>query len=201
MSSVIYPKYKFLFYNLIYMQDQTIKHLWPCGKSLGNKSIQVLQLSAMTQNRVQSTWKISMAQGVKNPPAMQETQETWVQSLSQEDPLEEERQPLPEKSHGQRSLAGNSPLSHKESDKTEHMAHAHVTHQADSLVSNKHHHFISTVSFKTGLTTASLSSLIPVIHQTSCLKNRLHQLIPLLKYLSCLPNTFPIKARQCFHRL
>ena len=142
-----------------------------------------------------------MAQGVKNPPTMQETQETWVQSLSQEDPLEEERQPLPEKSHGQRSLAGNSPLSHKESDKTEHMAHAHVTHQADSLVSNQHHHFISTVSFKTGLTTASLSSLIPVIHQTSCLKNRLQQLIPLLKYLSCLPNTFPIKARQCFHRL
>ena len=31
-----------------------------------------------------------MAQGVKNPPAMQETQETWVQSLGQEDPLEEE---------------------------------------------------------------------------------------------------------------
>ena len=27
---------------------------------------------------------------VKSPPAMQETQETWVQSLSQEDPLEEE---------------------------------------------------------------------------------------------------------------
>ena len=26
---------------------------------------------------------------VKNPPAMQETQETWVQSLSQEDPMEE----------------------------------------------------------------------------------------------------------------
>ena len=26
---------------------------------------------------------------VKNPPAMQETQETWFQSLSQEDPLEE----------------------------------------------------------------------------------------------------------------
>ena len=30
-----------------------------------------------------------MAQWVKNPPAMQETQETWVQSLGQEDPLEE----------------------------------------------------------------------------------------------------------------
>ena len=27
--------------------------------------------------------------GVKNLPAMQETQETWVQSLGQEDPLEE----------------------------------------------------------------------------------------------------------------
>ena len=31
-----------------------------------------------------------MAQWVKNPPAMQETQETWVPSLGQEDPLEEE---------------------------------------------------------------------------------------------------------------
>ena len=27
---------------------------------------------------------------VKNPPAMQETQDTWVQSLGQEDPREEE---------------------------------------------------------------------------------------------------------------
>ena len=27
---------------------------------------------------------------VKNPPAMQEMHETWVQSLGQEDPLEEE---------------------------------------------------------------------------------------------------------------
>ena len=31
-----------------------------------------------------------MAQQVKNPPAMQETQETQVRSLGQEDPLEEE---------------------------------------------------------------------------------------------------------------
>ena len=29
-----------------------------------------------------------MAQGTKNPPAMQETRQTWVQSLDQEDPLE-----------------------------------------------------------------------------------------------------------------
>ena len=32
----------------------------------------------------------SIAQQVKNPPAVQETQETWVRSLGQEDPLEEE---------------------------------------------------------------------------------------------------------------
>ena len=53
-----------------------------------------------------------VAQPVKNPPAMQEMQETWVQSLGSEDPLEEEMQPtpifLPEKSHGQRSLVGYS---------------------------------------------------------------------------------------------
>ena len=47
---------------------------------------------------------------VKNPPAMQETQ---VQSLGREDPLEEGTATTPEflpgKSHGQRSLAGYSP--------------------------------------------------------------------------------------------
>ena len=32
----------------------------------------------------------SIAQQVKNPPAVQETQETWVRSPGQEDPLEEE---------------------------------------------------------------------------------------------------------------
>ena len=31
-----------------------------------------------------------MAQTVKNLPAMQETHETWVQSLGREDPLEKE---------------------------------------------------------------------------------------------------------------
>ena len=46
---------------------------------------------------------------VKNLPVMQET---WIQSLGQEDPLEN-WQPipvlLPRKSHGQRSLVGSSP--------------------------------------------------------------------------------------------
>ena len=44
---------------------------------------------------------------------MQETQESQVQFLGQEDPLGKEMQPtpvfLPGKSHGQRSLAGYSP--------------------------------------------------------------------------------------------
>ena len=44
-------------------------------------------------------------------------QETQLQFLCQEDPLEKERQPnptfLPGKSPGQRSLAGYSPWSHK----------------------------------------------------------------------------------------
>ena len=52
---------------------------------------------------------------VKNPPAMQET---WVQSLSQQDPLEKEMPPtpvfLPGEFHGQKSLVGYSPWGRKE---------------------------------------------------------------------------------------
>ena len=54
---------------------------------------------------------------------MQETQETRVQSLGREDPLEEEMATipvfLPEKSQGQRSLVGYSPWGRKELDTTE----------------------------------------------------------------------------------
>ena len=57
---------------------------------------------------------------VKNLPA---TQETWVQSLGWEDPLEEEMithsRFLPGASHGQRSLVGYCAWGHKESDMTE----------------------------------------------------------------------------------
>ena len=64
-----------------------------------------------------------MAQTVKNLPAMQETQETWVQSLGQENPLEKGIQPtpviLPGESHGQRSLADCRPQDCKELDTTE----------------------------------------------------------------------------------
>ena len=55
-----------------------------------------------------------VAQMVKNLPAMWET---WVPSLRWEDPLEKEMAThasiLPGESHGQRSLAGYSPLSCK----------------------------------------------------------------------------------------
>ena len=59
-------------------------------------------------------WAFPSGSAVKNPCAMQETQETQVQSLSREDPLQRrEWQPtpvfLPEKSHGQKGLVGYSP--------------------------------------------------------------------------------------------
>ena len=61
-----------------------------------------------------------MAQMVKNLPAMQET---WVQSLSQEDPLEQGRTThssiLAGEPHGHRSLAAYSPWGCKESDTTD----------------------------------------------------------------------------------
>ena len=61
-----------------------------------------------------------MAQTVKNLPAMQET---WVQSLSQEDPLEQGRAThssiLAGEPHRHRSLAAYSPWGCKESDTTD----------------------------------------------------------------------------------
>ena len=61
------------------------------------------------------------AQMVKNLPSMQET---WVQSLGQEDLLEKEMAThsavfLSRESHGQRSLEGYSPWGHKELDTAE----------------------------------------------------------------------------------
>ena len=57
---------------------------------------------------------------VKNPPAMQETR---VQSLGREDPLEKEMathsSALAWELHGQKSLAGYSPWGRKELDMTE----------------------------------------------------------------------------------
>ena len=65
---------------------------------------------------------------VKNLPAMQET---WIQPLLQEDPLEKGRAAhssiLPEQFHGQRSLGGYSPRGHKESDQVTNTLASHGT--------------------------------------------------------------------------
>ena len=64
-----------------------------------------------------------MAQQVKNLPAVQETQEMQVRSLSQEDPLEKEMATtpvfLPGESQGWGSLVGCRLWGHTESDMTE----------------------------------------------------------------------------------
>ena len=75
-------------------------------------------------------WASLMAQRVKNLPAMQDTQEIWVQSsLVWKIPWRRKWQSTPvfwpEKSHRQRSLAGYNPKGCKESDTTEH-THTHI---------------------------------------------------------------------------
>ena len=57
---------------------------------------------------------------------MQETQETWVQSLVRKIPWRREWQPttvfLPGELHGQKSQVGYSPWGHKELDTTEQLS-------------------------------------------------------------------------------
>ena len=76
-----------------------------------------------TQEKIQDRGASLLAQAVKNPPA---TQETWVWSLSREDPQRRKWQPtavfLPGESHGQRNVVGCSPWGCKESDITEQLS-------------------------------------------------------------------------------
>ena len=69
------------------------------------------------------------AQWIKNLPAMQETQETCIQSLGWKDPLEKGMEPtpvlLPGESHGQRNLTGYSLWGHKELDTTDMTEYTH----------------------------------------------------------------------------
>ena len=64
---------------------------------------------------------------------MHETQETWVQSLGWQGPLEEEMEThssiLTGKSHGQRSLVGYSPRGGKESEATDHARQSKMWHR------------------------------------------------------------------------
>ena len=61
---------------------------------------------------------------IKNTPAIQEMQKTWVQSLGQEDPWNRKWQPtplfLPGKFHGQRSLLGYGQWRYKKLKMAEH---------------------------------------------------------------------------------
>ena len=90
---------------------------------------------------------VLVAPMVKSLP---ERRETWVPSLDQEDPLEEEIfwQPtpifLPGKFHGQRSLVGCSLVGYEESDMTELLS----TQHAYSL----HVHFLESFYHKWMLT-------------------------------------------------
>ena len=54
----------------------------------------------------------------KNPLPIQEPQETWVQSLGWEDPLEKEWQPTPVFLMDRGAWLGYSPWGHRESDMT-----------------------------------------------------------------------------------
>ena len=77
---------------------------------------------------------------------MKETQETWVQSLDQEDPQNRKWQPtpvfLPGKSHGQRSLAGYSPKGRKESDMSEHICILEINDKMYIYIGNNTRLFI-----------------------------------------------------------
>ena len=76
-------------------------------------------------------WASLVGQNVKNSPAMQET---CVQSLGWEDPLEKgmvlpTQEFLPGEFHEQRSLVGYSPRGCKESNMTERLTHIHMNQQ------------------------------------------------------------------------
>ena len=76
-----------------------------------------------------------MAQWVKNLPAMQET---WVQSLGQEDPQRRDWLPtpvfLPGESHRLRTLLGSSAYGQKVLDTTEMTEHACLYYLLSSVV-------------------------------------------------------------------
>ena len=89
----------------------------PCTTTKNNPHSSQLEKAHEQQA---TPWASLVAQMVKRLPAKQDTQ---VQSLGREDPLEKEMaihsSTLAGKLHGQRSLVGYSPWGRKESDTTE----------------------------------------------------------------------------------
>ena len=102
--------------------------IFPFYISFSYRSLQSIEYSSLYSRFLQQIL-ISYEFWVKNLPPMQETQEMWIWSLDQEDPLDEEmgthsstlawKIPWMEEPHGQRSLTGYSPKGCKELDMTE----------------------------------------------------------------------------------
>ena len=139
----------------LFLATMVEKHLWyVCLREVGSWAESSKQkngaLISVTAMGVESWW-VSVfvliiknhkgeaswvGQLVKNPPAMQET---LVQLLDWEDPLEEGKAThssiLPWESHGQRSLAGYSPQSLKESDTTGWLSTVHKGEKTRGILS------------------------------------------------------------------
>ena len=98
---------------------RTVLNWWPSEMGLWNNMESYLAWYKIQREGRKRSLARALAYTIKNLPAMQETQ---VQSLSWEDPLEKgtatHSSIVPGKCDGQRSLAGYSPWCHKESDMT-----------------------------------------------------------------------------------
>ena len=147
-----------------------------------HESIICIHISPPSWASFLSCWASPMAQRVKNPPVTQETQETWVQSLGWEDPLEKEMATcssiLALKPHGQRSLEGHSPWDRKEWDTTKHADTAHParTSQSTEFCSRFYGSFPLAVYFTDGDAYMSmlLSQFIPASLSPLCPQSLLY---------------------------
>ena len=85
--------------------------------NLTNGHVQILNNFILIHTHTHTKLGFPGGSVIKNPLAMQETQEIWVWSLGLENPLEEAWQPtpvlLPGESHEQRSLVGYGPWGHR----------------------------------------------------------------------------------------
>ena len=72
--------------SLLHVSGEMRDHMW---LSLVIPDPKTQPMLSLWTSPVGRDWGFPSGSGVKNPPAMQETQETWVQSLGQEGPLEE----------------------------------------------------------------------------------------------------------------
>ena len=117
----------------------------PHTMSLSPRALGLVESICLQSKQATSRWtnRASQVALVKICLQMQETQETRVQSLGQEDPWRTAWQPtpapLPGQSHGQRSLVGHSPRGHKELDTTERLSNKGTswpaTHHEEAVLS------------------------------------------------------------------